>query len=108
MKILNSALYSIVDHTNVFITISKRVWATYKVHIDGLGEHRLAFLFSHRPRKSARSEPVGYASEKERAIGAGRLCERKRARNRSRSAPLIISHAARSSILNDKKVYMQK
>jgi hypothetical protein len=38
----------------------------------------------------------------EHAIRADRLCEREKVRVRSRSAPLNISHQARSSILNDK------
>ncbi|CAG4993770.1 unnamed protein product [Parnassius apollo] len=49
------------------------------------------------------SEPIGYAIEKEHAIGAHRLRERERARKRSRSAPFITSHEARSGIFNDKK-----
>ncbi|PZC71351.1 hypothetical protein B5X24_HaOG213583 [Helicoverpa armigera] len=67
------------------------------VRTDRLGEHRRVFFFSHRPE----SGPIGSDWLKEHAIGAKRLLDREKVRDRSRSAPLIISHRAPSSILND-------
>lgn len=79
--------------------------------------HRPAFFFSDRPDR-IRLELIGrsgatnyftYGRGLKAEIGADWLRVQERARNWSRSAPLIfISYAARSSIHSDKKVHMRK